>query len=216
MKRGTKRKDTTVYGRLKQQYLASKKSAPANALLVVEYEKVAALWFEDAIIAARELGLVLDTHKHPGERERAIPTCGVPADTWRTGLNGLLLNGHPLVVCTSDWQHKSILTEPRRKKEKRLMETAIISLRNLDRLDRQLAEDVRVRMLNAQGGLTYMESLWQEARENPELFNVRARLLAGRSKIETLRVDENGRLVALDPQPRPKDADVLLEGVGAK
>jgi hypothetical protein len=94
------------------------------------------------------------------------------------------------------------------------METTI-SLHNISLLDRQLAESVRVRM-NVKGGLTYMEALWLEAREQPELFNVRARLLAGRSKTETLRVDEDGKLVALDSRPRPKDGAALLEEVGVK
>jgi hypothetical protein len=92
-----------------------------------------------------------------------------------------------------------------------LMTVATITLSNIEVLDKQITEAVHSRM-KAQS-ITYKQALFQESRENPELFYVVMRLRSGQTEAEVLRV-EDGKLVPFNYRPQPKA--VRLEEVVAK
>src|SRR6202795_1873559 len=78
------------------QYCAIKAQNP-GCLLFYRMGDFYELFFEDAAIAARALGIVLTKRgKHEG---RDIPMCGVPVERAEDYLNRLVGQGHRVAVC---------------------------------------------------------------------------------------------------------------------
>ena len=78
------------------QYCAIKAQNPGS-LLFYRMGDFYELFFEDAAIAARALGIVLTKRgKHEG---RDIPMCGVPVERAEDYLNRLIGQGHRVAVC---------------------------------------------------------------------------------------------------------------------
>src|SRR6476469_9903832 len=78
------------------QYLEIK-SANANCLLFYRMGDFYELFFEDAAIASRTLGIALTKRgKHLGED---IPMCGVPVYAADEYLQRLIAQGHRVAVC---------------------------------------------------------------------------------------------------------------------
>src|ERR1700730_7385505 len=78
------------------QYSAIKAQNPGS-LLFYRMGDFYELFFEDAAIAARALGIVLTKRgKHEG---RDIPMCGVPVERAEDYLNRLIGQGHRVAVC---------------------------------------------------------------------------------------------------------------------
>ncbi len=79
-----------------RQYLAVK-SAHEDYLLFYRMGDFYELFFDDAIIASRELDIVLT--KRGKHEEQDIPMCGVPAHSGDIYLNKLIKNGHSVAIC---------------------------------------------------------------------------------------------------------------------
>src|SRR5438445_10438579 len=81
---------------LMRQYAAIKKQHP-NALLFFRLGDFYELFFEDAVIAARELQITLTSRNK--EKDVAIPMCGVPYHAAENYLSKLLRKGFKVAIC---------------------------------------------------------------------------------------------------------------------
>src|SRR5690348_7887157 len=81
---------------LMRQYAAIKKQHP-NALLFFRLGDFYELFFEDAVVAARELQITLTSRNK--EKDQAIPMCGVPYHSAEGYLSKLLRKGFKVAIC---------------------------------------------------------------------------------------------------------------------
>src|SRR5260221_5824455 len=81
---------------LMRQYAAIKKQHP-NALLFLRLGDFYELFFEDAVVAARELQITLTSRNK--EKDHAIPMCGVPYHAAENYLSKLLRKGFKVAIC---------------------------------------------------------------------------------------------------------------------
>ncbi len=81
---------------LMRQYAAIKKEHP-NALLFFRLGDFYELFFEDAVVAARELQITLTARNK--EKDHAIPMCGVPYHAAENYLSKLLRKGFKVAIC---------------------------------------------------------------------------------------------------------------------
>src|SRR5215472_4014098 len=81
---------------LMRQYAAIKKQHP-NALLFFRLGDFYELFFEDAVVAARELQITLTSRNK--EKDQAIPMCGVPYHSAENYLSKLLRKGVKVAIC---------------------------------------------------------------------------------------------------------------------
>src|ERR1700719_3433900 len=81
---------------LMRQYSAIKKEHP-NALLFFRLGDFYELFFEDAVIAARELEITLTSRNK--EKGAAIPMCGVPYHAAEGYIARLIQKGHRVAIC---------------------------------------------------------------------------------------------------------------------
>src|SRR2546423_13975395 len=81
---------------LMRQYTAIKKQHP-TALLFFRLGDFYELFFEDAVVAARELQITLTSRNK--ERDVAIPMCGVPYHAAEGYLSKLLRKGFKVAIC---------------------------------------------------------------------------------------------------------------------
>ncbi len=79
-----------------RQYHAAKAEHP-GCLMFFRLGDFFELFFEDAIIASRDLGITLTRRKGSGDEH--IPMCGVPAHSSDTYLARLLAKGHRVAIC---------------------------------------------------------------------------------------------------------------------
>src|SRR2546421_5010966 len=87
---------TTPSTPLMRQYSAIKKQHP-TALLFFRLGDFYELFFEDAVIAARELQITLTSRNK--EKDVAIPMCGVPYHSAENYLSKLLRKGFKVAIC---------------------------------------------------------------------------------------------------------------------
>ena len=90
---------------LMRQYTAIKKEHP-NALLFFRLGDFYELFFEDAVIAARELQITLTSRNK--EKGIAIPMCGVPYHAAENYIAKLIRKGFKVAICEQmeDPQHR--------------------------------------------------------------------------------------------------------------
>jgi len=81
---------------LMRQYHAVKQQAP-NALLMFRLGDFYELFYEDAVVAARELGITLTSRNK--EKGTAIPMCGVPYHAADGYISRLIQKGHRVAIC---------------------------------------------------------------------------------------------------------------------
>jgi DNA mismatch repair protein MutS len=81
---------------LMRQYAAIKKQHP-KALLFFRLGDFYELFFEDAVVAARELQITLTSRNK--EKDHAIPMCGVPYHAAENYLSKLLRKGFKVAIC---------------------------------------------------------------------------------------------------------------------
>jgi len=81
---------------LMRQYAAIKKQHP-NALLFFRLGDFYELFFEDAVVASRELQITLTSRNK--EKDQAIPMCGVPYHAAEGYLSKLLRKGFKVAIC---------------------------------------------------------------------------------------------------------------------
>jgi DNA mismatch repair protein MutS len=81
---------------LMRQYAAIKKQHP-NALLFFRLGDFYELFFEDAVVAAKELQITLTSRNK--EKDQAIPMCGVPYHAAEGYLSKLLRKGFKVAIC---------------------------------------------------------------------------------------------------------------------
>ena len=81
---------------LMRQYAAVKKQHP-NALLFFRLGDFYELFFDDAVVAARELQITLTSRNK--EKGQAIPMCGVPYHAAENYLSKLLRKGFKVAIC---------------------------------------------------------------------------------------------------------------------
>src|SRR5580700_6333187 len=81
---------------LMRQYSAIKQQAP-HALLLFRLGDFYELFFEDAILAARELEITLTSRNK--EKGAAIPMCGVPYHAAEGYIARLIQKGHRVAIC---------------------------------------------------------------------------------------------------------------------
>jgi DNA mismatch repair protein MutS len=81
---------------LMRQYAAIKKQHP-NALLFFRLGDFYELFFEDAVVASRELQITLTSRNK--EKDHAIPMCGVPYHAAENYLSRLLRKGFKVAIC---------------------------------------------------------------------------------------------------------------------
>jgi DNA mismatch repair protein MutS len=81
---------------LMRQYAAIKKQHP-NTLLFFRLGDFYELFFEDAVLAARELQITLTSRNK--EKDQAIPMCGVPYHAAENYLSKLLRKGFKVAIC---------------------------------------------------------------------------------------------------------------------
>lgn len=81
---------------LMRQYTAIKKEHP-NALLFFRLGDFYELFFEDAVVAARELQITLTSRNK--EKDHVIPMCGVPYHAAENYLSKLLRKGFRVAIC---------------------------------------------------------------------------------------------------------------------
>src|SRR5438270_947508 len=81
---------------LMRQYAAIKKQHP-NALLFFRLGDFYELFFEDAVVAAKELQITLTSRNK--EKGHAIPMCGVPYHAAENYLSKLLRKGFKVAIC---------------------------------------------------------------------------------------------------------------------
>src|SRR5579875_3246172 len=77
-----------------RQYQAAKEAHP-DALLFFRMGDFYELFYEDAIVAARELQLTLTAR----DKAKAVPMCGVPFHAGATYLQRLLRRGYKVALC---------------------------------------------------------------------------------------------------------------------
>jgi DNA mismatch repair protein MutS len=81
---------------LMRQYHAVKQQAP-NALLLFRLGDFFELFYEDAIVAARDLDITLTSRNK--EKGEPVPMCGVPAHSIEGYLARLIQKGHRVAIC---------------------------------------------------------------------------------------------------------------------
>src|SRR5499425_3299884 len=81
---------------LMRQYAAIKKEHP-NALLFFRLGDFYELFFEDAVVAARELQITLTSRNK--EKDQAIPMCGVPYHAAEGYIAKLIRRGFKVAIC---------------------------------------------------------------------------------------------------------------------
>ena len=81
---------------LMRQYAAIKKDHP-SALLLFRLGDFYELFFDDAVVAARELQITLTSRNK--EKDQAIPMCGVPYHAAENYLSKLLRKGFRVAIC---------------------------------------------------------------------------------------------------------------------
>ena len=81
---------------LMRQYAAIKKQHP-NTLLFFRLGDFYELFFDDAVVAARELQITLTSRNK--EKDQAIPMCGVPYHAAENYLSKLLRKGFKVAIC---------------------------------------------------------------------------------------------------------------------
>src|SRR5437868_5344504 len=81
---------------LMRQYAAIKKQHP-NALLFFRLGDFYELFFDDAVVASRELQITLTSRNK--EKEMAVPMCGVPYHAAENYLAKLLRKGFKVAIC---------------------------------------------------------------------------------------------------------------------
>ena len=81
---------------LMRQYQAIKKQSP-NCLLMFRLGDFYELFYEDAIVASRDLEITLTSRNK--EKGQPIPMCGVPAHTLDGYVAKLIAKGHRVAVC---------------------------------------------------------------------------------------------------------------------
>jgi DNA mismatch repair protein MutS len=81
---------------LMRQYQTIKKSYP-HALLLFRLGDFYELFYEDAIVASRELQITLTSRNR--ERDQPVPMCGVPYHAAQTYMARLLRAGYKIAVC---------------------------------------------------------------------------------------------------------------------
>src|SRR3974377_1789627 len=81
---------------LMRQYAAIKKEHP-NALLFFRLGDFYELFFEDAVVAARELQITLTSRNK--EKGIAVPMCGVPYHSAEGYISKLIRKGFKVAIC---------------------------------------------------------------------------------------------------------------------
>ena len=81
---------------LMRQYHSLKQQAP-NALLMFRLGDFYELFFEDAVVAARELEITLTSRNK--EKGEPIPMCGVPHHSAESYLARLIQKGYRVAIC---------------------------------------------------------------------------------------------------------------------
>src|SRR6476660_3671824 len=81
---------------LMRQYAAIKKEHP-NALLFFRLGDFYELFFDDAVVAARELQITLTSRNK--EKGIAVPMCGVPYHAAEGYISKLIRKGHKVAIC---------------------------------------------------------------------------------------------------------------------
>src|SRR4051794_5614726 len=81
---------------LMRQYNAVKQQVP-NTLLLFRLGDFYELFFEDAVVAARELEITLTSRNK--EKGAAIPMCGVPYHAAEGYIARLIQKGHRVAIC---------------------------------------------------------------------------------------------------------------------
>src|SRR5947208_10282575 len=81
---------------LMRQYVTIKKQHP-NALLFFRLGDFYELFYDDAVVAARELQITLTSRNK--EKDQAIPMCGVPYHAAENYLSKLLRKGFKVAIC---------------------------------------------------------------------------------------------------------------------
>src|SRR5450755_2228498 len=81
---------------LMRQYNAIKQQVP-NALLMFRLGDFYELFFEDAVVAARELEITLTSRNK--EKGAAIPMCGVPFHAAEGYIARLIQKGYRVAIC---------------------------------------------------------------------------------------------------------------------
>ena len=79
-----------------RQYHAAKQQAP-NALLLFRLGDFYELFFDDAVVASRELEITLTSRNK--EKGEAVPMCGVPAHAAENYINRLIQKGYRVAIC---------------------------------------------------------------------------------------------------------------------
>ena len=79
-----------------RQYHALKQQVP-NALLMFRLGDFYELFFEDAVLAARELEITLTARNK--EKGQAIPMCGVPYHAAEGYIARLIAKGYRVAIC---------------------------------------------------------------------------------------------------------------------
>src|SRR5512132_4024340 len=81
---------------LMRQYTSIKQQHP-NALLFFRLGDFYELFFEDAVLASRELQITLTSRNK--EKGIAIPMCGVPYHAAEGYISKLIKHGHKVAIC---------------------------------------------------------------------------------------------------------------------
>src|SRR5580692_4880762 len=81
---------------LMRQYQTVKQRYP-HALLLFRLGDFYELFYEDAIVASRELQITLTSRNK--EKDQAVPMCGVPFHAAETYIARLLRAGHKVAIC---------------------------------------------------------------------------------------------------------------------
>src|SRR5438045_1291458 len=103
---------TTPSTPLMRQYSAIKKQHP-TALLFFRLGDFYELFFEDAIVAARELQITLTSRNK--EKDISVPMCGVPYHAAEGYLAKLLRKGFKVAICEQMEDPKATKTIVRRE-----------------------------------------------------------------------------------------------------
>src|SRR5690554_6693277 len=86
----------TQYTPMIQQYLAIKREAE-DAILLFRLGDFYEMFFDDAIVASRELEITLTGRD--GGAEQRIPMCGVPHHSAESYINRLVEKGYKVAIC---------------------------------------------------------------------------------------------------------------------
>ncbi len=81
-----------------KQYLTLKEEY-SDCLLFFRLGDFYEMFFEDAILAARELDLTLTTRDRNKAKENRVPMCGVPYHSAQGYIAKLIANGHKVAIC---------------------------------------------------------------------------------------------------------------------